>query len=440
MLKRIETDQLCLGMFIHKLEGSWLSHPFWKSKFLLTDPQQLADLRESQVQGIVIDVSKGVDVGAARRGAAAPAQAARPGGLRQGFRRAQARSLPAAMRALQPVAAPVKRQQLADDLLSTKPREAAKEYGAAVALANKSVRVMRKVFEEARLGKAVKAAALEPMVDEISSSVQRNPHAFTGIARLKKDSEFLYMRSLAMCALMLNLAKQMNLPPDQVKEAGLAGLLMDLGMPHVPEEIREKQGALTDEEWKIVRTHTTIAHEFLALGGEMPKQVLDTCLHHHERLDGSGYPDGLSGADIGLFARMAAICDTYDSRTSTRPYRKGEDPSEVLRLMGESEGLFDLEIFGAFVRGMGIYPIGSLVRLKSDRLAVVIEQCRDDYTLPRVRAFYSIPNSKFVSPEDIELSNCADRDQIIGRELPESWSLNDWDSTCARIIGFGKRA
>jgi len=202
----------------------------------------------------------------------------------------------------------------------------------------------------------------------------------------------------------------------------------------VPEEILSKKGSLNPSEIKIRNLHTTIAHEFLGLGGDMPAQVREVCLHHHERIDGSGYPHGLQGKDIGLFARMAAICDVYDARTSNRVYKKGEEPSLVLREMEQQSDLFDPEIFQSFLRCLGIYPVGSLVRLKSQRLAVVVEQNLDDYTRPKVRAFYSIPNAEHIVTEDIDLCDERSEDQIICGDLPENWGLPNWESRCTRLL------
>ena len=272
------------------------------------------------------------------------------------------------------------------------------------------------------------------MIDEISCSIQRNPHAFAGMTRLKKLNEYLYLHALSVSALMINLALQLRLPPDQTREAGLAGLLMDVGMGHVLQEIYDKDAVLSSSEARIVHGHTTLAQQFLSLGGEMPDAVLDVCLHHHERLDGSGYPHGLAGHQISLFARMAAICDTYDAMTSRRPHKPGGDPSAALARMKAMTDRYDAEILDAFIRGVGIYPVGSLVRLRSDRLAVVYDQNAIDLTLPKVRVFYAVAERGFVRPEDLDLAKCGGSETIVGSEGPEDWGITDWDALNARLV------
>jgi HD-GYP domain-containing protein (c-di-GMP phosphodiesterase class II) len=318
---------------------------------------------------------------------------------------------------------------LSKDRLSTRA-----EMVHSIRLARKSLRTLNKLFDDVRLGKAVKIARLEPMIEEISSSIQRNPHAFMAVSRLKNSSEYLYQHALSVCALMIGLAQQMQMTPQEVRQAGLAGLLMDVGMGHVPQETWDKDGPLTRQEWDVVKSHTTLAHEFLGLGGEMPDAVLDVCLHHHERMDGSGYPHGLSGAQISLFARMAAVCDTYDAMTSNRIHRHGEDPSRALLMLDEAGTLYDAQIVQAFQCAVGIYPIGSLVRLRSHRLAIVIDQTPDDLTLPVVRPFYSLTDRAFIKGEDIDLAHCFGADQIMTRETPEGWDMSDWPALSAKLL------
>jgi len=425
MLKRVKTEDVRLGMFLHKLEGSWLSHPFWKSKFLLEDPDQLADLKSSAVEWVQIDIAKGHDVAAAPQRPTSRPDADRRQQILVRARqahddRAVARVLPTSASAFDP--------------LSKAPRSFGAELPVATALARRSTKVMQAVFSQARLGKAIKIATLAPMVDEISSSIQRNPHAFSGMARLKKTSDYLYSHALSVCALMINLAQQLNLGPEQMRQAGLAGLLMDIGMGHVPQEIYDKSGTLTAAEEAIVHGHTTLANEFLTIGGEMPEAVLDVCLHHHERMDGNGYPDGLAGEQISLFARMAAICDAYDAMTSRRPHKVGMDPSVALVELGAMTDRFDPQLLEAFVKGVGIYPIGSLVRLGSDRLAVVYDQNAHDLTQPRVRAFYAIDQRGYMRPEDIDLATSSGGETIVGREMPANWDIQNWEMLSGSLV------
>ncbi|MFT3967640.1 MAG: HD-GYP domain-containing protein [Sphingobium sp.] len=451
MLKRIRAEDVTLGMFLHKLEGSWLSHGFWKRRFLLEDERQLADLRASAVEWVLIDVSRGRDVETpepkgepvlvvapevlADATPDLPVPVTPPSVVRhdaEGGRRAQilgrARQAESDAAAAPAPARATPYRPLASRMIAPGPRSQSAEMTAASEIALRSRQTMRDLFHQARLGKTMDIAAVEPLVDDIMHSIQRHPHAFNGVVRLMKTSDYLHTHALAVSALMINLGIQLGLRQNQVREAGLAGLLMDIGMGHVPAEIYDKQGQLTETEEQIVHSHTTLARDFMAVEGGIPESVIDVCLHHHERYDGSGYPHALVGQDISLFARMAAICDSYDAMTSRRTHKAGIDPAQAIAIMREDIHRYDPDIFEAFVRAVGIYPVGALVRLSSHKLAVVLDQNPKNPTLPRVRVFYSITDSRKLSePEDLDLVYRIGRDDIVSREVPEQWGFEDWD-------------
>ena len=195
---------------------------------------------------------------------------------------------------------------------------------------------------------------------------------------------------------MIGLARQLGLPRTQVREIGLAGMMHDIGKAMMPLDVLNKPGKLTDEEFAVMKTHPAQGVELLC--GNASAAVIDVCLHHHEKMDGSGYPERLDGERISLLARMGAVCDVYDAITSNRPYKAGWDPAESLRRMASWKGHFDPLVFQAFVKTIGIYPVGSLLRLKSQRLAVVCEQHNESLLTPRVRAFYSIAARQRITP------------------------------------------
>lgn len=453
MLKRIRIEDVALGMFLHKLEGSWLSHGFWKRRFLLDSQQQLDDLKASDAEWVTIDVSRGKDVADAApaamivpsftlpEAAPEPEPVTPPSVQRhdsEGGRRAQILG-----RARQseenvaPAAAPARvtpYRPVASRMIAPGARPLASELSAASEIAQRSRQTMRDLFAQARLGKTMDVAAVEPLVDDIMHSIQRHPHAFTGVLRLMKTSDYLHTHALAVSALMINLSIQLGLRQHQVREAGLAGLLMDVGMGHVPAEIYDKEGMLSPAEEQIVQSHTTLARDFMAVECEIPETVLDVCLHHHERFDGSGYPHGLVGQDISLFARMAAICDAYDAMTSRRTHKMGMDPAKVISIMRDDIARFDPDIFEAFVRAVGIYPVGSLVRLSSERLAMVLDQNVKNPTLPRVRVFYAIAGREKIEPEDLDLVYRIGRDAILTREDPDDWGFGDWEKMSVEMF------
>jgi HD-GYP domain-containing protein (c-di-GMP phosphodiesterase class II) len=225
---------------------------------------------------------------------------------------------------------------------------------------------------------------------------------------------------------MVSLARQLGFSDEQTRESGLAGLLHDVGKMAIPLDILNNPGKLTDEEFAVVKEHPVAGHRMLLEGGAVGEIALEVCLHHHEKMDGTGYPNQLSGHNISLFARMGAVCDVYDAVTSNRPYKQGWCPSESLRKMAEWEGHFDKNIFQAFVKCVGIYPVGTLVRLKSGRLGVVVEQqTGKSLLLPKVRVFFSSKSNSYIMPELLDLADAGTGDKIVTREDAEKWQFTD---------------
>ncbi|MFO3707142.1 HD-GYP domain-containing protein, partial [Xanthomonas codiaei] len=284
---------------------------------------------------------------------------------------------------------------------------------------------VEEMFRDVRLGRTVDTEAAMPLVEAINDSVLRHPQALISVARLKTADDYTYLHSMAVAGLMSGLARQLGLPDAQVVEAAMGGLLHDMGKAVTPLDILNKPGRLTNEEMEVMRQHPLDGHRLLVAGGVQNAVVLEIALHHHEKMDGSGYPNRLVGEEISLMSRMGAVCDVYDAISSDRPYKRGWDPAESLKQMASWKGHFDPVIFQAFVRRLGIYPVGSLVRLESQKLAVVIEQTPDALLKPKVRVFYSAKLRSHVLVQDIDLARPDCQDRIAQMESPSDWGFRD---------------
>ena len=148
-------------------------------------------------------------------------------------------------------------------------------------------------------------------MDETAATI--NPNALLTLIRLKNVNEYTYMHSVAVCMLMVALGRQMGLDEAQIKQAGTAGLLHDIGKMVIPNEVLNKPGKLTDEEFAVMKSHPERGWEILKSCYQVHETTLDVCLHHHERVDGKGYPEKLSVDALTLFARMSAVFDVYDA-------------------------------------------------------------------------------------------------------------------------------
>lgn len=381
MLRKIPVTQLALGMHIHKFCRPRNNDPFWLAQVesVLHDPDVLARIQRSDTREVWIDTRQGKAPGSSV-------------------------------------------VSMNED---TAPTSLEKELHRARLICGRAKQAVMTMFAEAKMGRAMDMANVGLMVEEISSSILRHPHALISLSRLKNSDEYTYMHSVAVCALMVALARRMGLSEEQVRDAGVAGLMHDVGKMLMDPDILNKPGRLTDEEFMAIKAHPEAGLKILQRNHEVITAVLDVCLHHHEKFDGSGYPHGLAGEQISLMARMGAVCDVYDAVTSDRPYKKAWEAAQAIREMASWKGHFDERIFQHFVKTVGIYPVGALVRLESERLAVVVEQGEHSLLMPKVEVLMSVRTRKPIEPRIIQLGKSMEADSIVRIESPADWGLDD---------------
>lgn len=389
MIKLISVCEIRLGMYVHDFCAAGMGSSFWKGRFLIQTAYDLKRIKDSAIHEVWIDVGKGIDVASGRLEAPPLATA---GGI--------------APRDLTTLAA---------------------ELPQAQKLCTEAKMAMVAMCRKARMGQPLKLARVDELVSQMSDSVLRHPSALISLARLKTSNDYTYMHSVAVSALMIALAHELKLSQELVIEAGIGGMLHDIGKIAIPDAILDKPGKLTDEEFDVIRKHPNAAISILTDNEHVSDLVLDICLHHHEKYDGSGYPHRLANEQISLFSRMGAVCDVYDALTSTRPYKAGWDPAEAIHQMAKWQGHFDNEIFHAFIRTIGIYPVGALVRLESGLLGVVIEQHETSLLTPQIKVFFSTRLNLPVPHAIIDLATLVGHEKIISRENPAKWGFSQLD-------------
>ncbi len=239
---------------------------------------------------------------------------------------------------------------------------------------------------------------------KLVASVDRNPDALLCLTKIREKDDYLLEHSLNVAILLANFANYLGMSEDEVQDLSYAGFLHDLGKIKIPDEILHKPGRLTDSEMEVMKGHVKYGVDYLK-STEIAPPLIQAISEHHERLDGLGYPAGTKGDDISQAGRMLAIADMYDALTADRVYKSGMSSQRAFSiLMSDAPTRLDQSLVQQFIKCLGVYPVGSLVLLSNDRLAMVLEQ-KDSPLTPLVKVFYSVRNNHYLTPKDIDLSS-----------------------------------
>lgn len=342
---RVELGQLRAGMFVCRLDRDWTETPFPLQGFLIEDEQDIEQLRR-YCNHVYIDVEQGID--------ADDALLTNFGGP---LSRPPVEQVPQARVVY----------ETASTVLEEIPR-------AADAIGHVSERAVA-IIQALRKGNPISHAEVRAAVEPVVASLVRNPDAFFWLQALRKHGDYAYGHAVDCCALAAALGRQLGLPEPTLEELATGGILLDIGMTAVPAEILARPGPLSGEAREQVRKHVELGLAMYRESGMDNAIAIQMLSFHHERHDGSGYPDGLSGNDIPLCARIAGIVDSYDAMISPRPHRAAMSRHEALQnLYRDRDRLYQGELIEQFVQCLGVYPVGSLVELSSGEIAIVVAQ------------------------------------------------------------------
>jgi HD-GYP domain-containing protein (c-di-GMP phosphodiesterase class II) len=333
-------------MHVRCLGGSFFSHPFWRTRFKLTSQSDVDRLRSSGVPYVEIDDVLGCG--------------------------------PIEDEALQSRLGAHLVDRLGENITYRTERQSNQfrnhvtpaeraEYNSAVRSVARAKSVVGKLFDAARLGNDIPVEDALKLVEEVDEMFERGQSMLLDVVRMKTADEYTYLHSVAVCALMLKFARHLDMPTQEVRECGLAGLLHDVGKMRIPEEVLHKHGSLTEEEFAVVKCHAQEGFQTLQGVPDLPAAALDVVLFHHEKVDGSGYPLGLSGEQIPEIALMGAICDVYDALTSDRAYKAAWEPAKAIEWMLASDGHFDGALVKAFAESLNFLPSERTHSVDSDR-------------------------------------------------------------------------
>ena len=284
--------------------------------------------------------------------------------------------------------------------------------------------LMSNVLADVRLGKMVELDRIEPVVERMIQSVLRNPGALSCLGRVKQKDHYTFEHSVNVSVLMVNFCHHLGLNRRTIRDAAVGGLLHDVGKVHTPDEILNKPGALTDEEFATIREHVGNGVDTVSAIKGISDLSLAIVAQHHEHMNGAGYPAGLQGDQISQVGQMAAIIDVYEALTSTRPYRSAMEPSQALQRIFGWNKQFNNELVQRFIQCVGIYPVGTLVRLESGMVAIVVEANPANLLRPTVRVVLDTRRDMIVTPRDLNLAKPTVKDRIVSAESAARWKIN----------------
>jgi putative nucleotidyltransferase with HDIG domain len=399
MIKKISTQQLKPGMFIHDINCGWMVHPFLTGTLKIKNDKEIEQIAGCGIREVYIDTIKGLDV------IDAPT--------------------------LTEVNAQIEHQMIAmvqqtQTIATLSPLH--EELKTSRKVHSEANKIISNVMHDARIGKQIELERIDPVVEEMTNTILRNKDALLSLCRIKNKDDYTFLHSVSVGALLISFAHALGFNRDAIKMLGIGGMLHDIGKTKVPNEILNKPGKLTEEEFIIMKSHVTHSCVILRQTTGILQASLDVASQHHERFDGSGYPLQLKSSEMSVYGQMASIVDVYDAITANRCYHKGMEPTVAVRKMFEwSKYHFNPKLFHAFVRTVGIYPVGTLVMLESGKIGVVIEQFEKDMTTPVVRTVFDTKKNQFITPNDIDLAKplgYGGGDRIINYESPAKWKID----------------
>ena len=406
MIKKVKTKDLKVGMFVHDMHVPWIEHRFALNRFLIKSEKQIQKLINENIPHVLIDTLKGVDASDAPT-------------LEEAESELMDRMIGSVMdQSDEAIAADIEAQ-----------------WAESKKIHAEAVKVASDVLHDARIGKQVEVEQARPVVANITEAVLGDDGTLLSLCRLKQRDAYTFQHAVSVATLLVTFSNAIGgYSYHQMIDIGLGGLFHDVGKMRIPDAILNKPGRLTEMEFVRMKTHVVEGINYLTGIPGFSESIIRVAAEHHEKFDGSGYPSGIAGAEISLVGQMASIVDVYDAITSIRIYRTPLEPSDALKRIFEWGGQhFDEALVQKFIKAIGIYPVGSLVRLKSGRLAVVLRQGVKNLLLPFVRVVYHAGRGHRLPPHDLNLAAPDCQDHIVGYEMPSHWGIDP-----IKFIGRGQ--
>ena len=295
---------------------------------------------------------------------------------------------------------------------------------------------IRRLYQEARelqgkfirhlkAGEPIDITPLAAVAEEMVDTMFTHGDAMLCLARIRAKDAYLMEHSMNVAILLANFGRYLGLERSVLKELTLGGLLHDVGKIMTPDEVLNKPGKLTDEEFGVMRQHVVHSYDILSNTAGITPTMLEVAANHHERLDGTGYPQRLKGDQLSLYTRMSGIVDVYDAVTADRVYKQGMQPTQAFRILLKGINQhFDAELVTKFIKCMGVYPVGTLVQLSNQRLAVVMQRNEQQPLKPMVKVIYHATQRHYLEVQWLDLARNGGQESIESTVDPKEFGIN----------------
>ena len=396
MIKRIPVQALTVGMYISDLNSDWIPDANYAKSGKIAQASTVDKIQQLGVHEVYIDTEKGLDS---------------PEGVDAQAIQSQ--------------------QQHCMDTLSNSPGERqyseqmAREQHTANRVHTQASTLVQDLMQRVKQGQSIELEAVEQVADDMLHSLFRNQNALSCLTRIRNKDQYLMEHSVNVAILMGILAKSLGYKIETLQALVTGALLHDIGKIVIDDAILHKQGKLNSDEWAEMQRHVTYGEAVLdATEGISPIAKL-VCAQHHERLDGTGYPRGLSAEHIAHYGKLAAVVDVYDAITADRVYHQGMSPTAAMKKMIEwSDSHLDKALVYQFIRCMSVYPSGTLVELASQRIAVVVQPNERQQKQPIIRLLYCKQRQQYLNGQWLDLSSTAAQDNVVRAIDPHELPIN----------------
>ncbi len=285
-----------------------------------------------------------------------------------------------------------------------------KEVKDAKELFDESKEIQKKLFADAQAGVTLDLAPVIEITNKSVDAIFNNPESLACIINIREKDEYLLEHSVSVAIYMAIFARYLNIKKSIVQELSIGAFLHDVGKIMVPDEILNKPGKLTDEEFVIMKTHANHSIDIIKKTPNVSALSLEVAALHHEKINGQGYPNQVKGKAVTKFGRMIAICDIFDALTADRVYKEGFSHAKAFAILRELATLkhLDEKLVSHFIKCSSVFPVGSLVELKSSKVGIVEQRNYDDPTKPIVTTFYSAKHKHYIATKEIDLNKSND--------------------------------